>query len=77
MEGYDYELVEKLFSLADFPMTVLGGAGSLQHIGSLIKQFGLIGASAVVFLYLKEIIEQFLLTIQINLIKMLFLSIIT
>ena len=46
MEGYDYELIEKLFSLADFPMTVLGGAGSLQHIGSLIKQFGLIGASA-------------------------------
>jgi cyclase len=27
-------------------MTVLGGAGSLQDIGQLIKKFGIIGASA-------------------------------
>jgi cyclase len=27
-------------------MTVLGGAGSLEHISQLIKEFGIIGASA-------------------------------
>ncbi|HXH99856.1 MAG TPA: AglZ/HisF2 family acetamidino modification protein [Sphingobacteriaceae bacterium] len=46
MKGYDITLVEKLRKVITVPLTVLGGAGSLQHIGQLISKFGIIGASA-------------------------------
>ena len=46
MEGYDLSLVEKARKSTTLPMTVLGGAGSLEDIGKLIEQFGIIGAAA-------------------------------
>lgn len=46
MKGYDLSLVEKIRELTSLPLTILGGAGNLDHIGSLIKKFGIIGASA-------------------------------
>lgn len=46
MNGYDLQLVEKVRDFISLPMTILGGAGKLQHIGDLIKKFGVIGASA-------------------------------
>ncbi len=46
MKGYDTTLVEKIRAVTSLPLTVLGGAGSLQDIGQLIHQFGIIGASA-------------------------------
>jgi cyclase len=46
MKGYDLALVEKIREALSVPMTVLGGAGSLQDIGRLISQFGVIGAAA-------------------------------
>ena len=46
MKGYDLELVEKIRKSISLPLTVLGGAGSLQDIGSLIKNYGVIGAAA-------------------------------
>lgn len=46
MKGYDLSLVEKARKSTTLPMTVLGGAGSLEDIGKLIEKFGIIGAAA-------------------------------
>jgi cyclase len=46
MKGYDLSLVEKARKSTILPLTVLGGAGSLEDIGKLIEKFGIIGAAA-------------------------------
>jgi cyclase len=46
MKGYDLAIVEKIRKAISLPLTVLGGAGSLQDIGKLIKQYNIIGAAA-------------------------------
>lgn len=46
MKGYDIDLVKKVRESISVPITVLGGAGSLQDIGRLINKFGVIGAAA-------------------------------
>lgn len=46
MKGYNLSLIEKIKPLTDVPMTVLGGAGSLDDIKTLIEKFGIIGCSA-------------------------------
>lgn len=46
MKGYDIDLVKKIRKVIDTPLTVLGGAGKLQDISSLIEEFGIIGAAA-------------------------------
>ena len=46
MKGYDLDLIDKIREVISIPMTVLGGAGTLDDIGQLIKKFGIIGASA-------------------------------
>ncbi len=46
MKGYDLSLVRKVREQINTPLTILGGAGNLDHISELIKEFGIIGASA-------------------------------
>jgi cyclase len=46
MGGYDLALVEQMYEAIDVPLTVLGGAGSLDHIGQLLGRFGQVGAAA-------------------------------
>ena len=46
MKGYDLLLAEKLRETVSIPITILGGAGSLNDIESLIRTCGVIGASA-------------------------------
>ena len=46
MKGYDIQLIEKMRKMITVPLTVLGGAGSLEDIGQLINKFGIIGAAA-------------------------------
>ena len=46
MKGYDLELVECVRESISLPVTVLGGAGTLDHIGELIQKQGIIGAAA-------------------------------
>ncbi len=46
MNGYDFELVGLVRSSIHLPLTILGGAGSLDDIDKLIKKYGIIGASA-------------------------------
>lgn len=46
MKGYDINLVELIRDNCDMPITILGGAGSLEDIKNLISKFRIIGAAA-------------------------------
>tara|TARA_B100000795_G_C22762808_1_gene424361 strand:- start:809 stop:1585 length:777 start_codon:yes stop_codon:yes gene_type:complete len=46
MAGYDMELASLVRDLCDIPITILGGAGTLDHIKKLISKFKVIGAAA-------------------------------
>ena len=46
MKGYDLVLAERVREVVTLPLTILGGAGSLDDIGALIRRFGIIGAAA-------------------------------
>lgn len=46
MTGYDLALIQEVREAVTLPMTVLGGAGTLDNIADLIRQFGIIGAAA-------------------------------
>lgn len=45
-EGYDLELVSAFRKQLSIPLTVVGGAGSLDHIEDLIATCGIVGAAA-------------------------------
>lgn len=46
MKGYDLSLAQQVRAATALPMTILGGAGSLNDIGQLIRACGVIGAAA-------------------------------
>lgn len=46
MKGYDIELAQQMRGALNVPLTVLGGAGSLDHVGALLSACGVIGAAA-------------------------------
>jgi imidazole glycerol-phosphate synthase subunit HisF len=46
MKGYDLELAQRMREAVSVPLTVLGGAGSLDDMQALIRQCGVVGAAA-------------------------------
>lgn len=46
MTGYDLDLARRLRARVTVPMTMLGGAGSLDHMGQLFEACGVVGAAA-------------------------------
>ena len=46
MQGYDLNLIAKVREKITIPMTVLGGAGSLEDIEKVINIHGVIGVAA-------------------------------
>jgi imidazole glycerol-phosphate synthase subunit HisF len=46
MKGYDQTLINKVREVISIPLTVLGGAGSLEDIGQIIQKHGIIGVAA-------------------------------
>jgi cyclase len=46
MKGYDLNLIEKVVENISIPVTVLGGAGSLKDIETVIEKNGVIGVAA-------------------------------
>lgn len=46
MEGYDLDLVARLRERTALPVTVLGGAGSLEDVAALWRAEGVVGAAA-------------------------------
>lgn len=46
MKGYDLNLIDKIRESISLPITILGGAGSLDDMGGLIQKYGIIGIAA-------------------------------
>ena len=46
MKGYDMNLIKKIRDVISIPITVMGGAGTLDDIGNVIQQHGIIGVAA-------------------------------
>jgi cyclase len=46
MEGYDLDLARRIRAAVSVPMTMMGGAGSLDHITQLVRVVGVVGAAA-------------------------------
>ena len=46
MKGYDFDLIQKIREASSLPITVLGGAGTLDDMGKLINQYKVIGVAA-------------------------------
>jgi len=46
MQGYDIDLAQQVRAVTKVPLTVLGGAGSLAHMGDLFAACGVVGAAA-------------------------------
>lgn len=46
MKGYDMKLAQSIRNTVSTPLTILGGAGSLDDLSDLIDKLGVVGASA-------------------------------
>lgn len=46
MDGYDLDLAEKIRQSVNIPITILGGAGSLDHLSEVIRKFQILGIAA-------------------------------
>jgi cyclase len=46
MKGFDFKLIDKVRSNVNIPMTVLGGAGSVDDIKAVVDRYGIIGVAA-------------------------------
>ena len=46
MNGYDFNLISLIYNKMNIPITILGGAGSLDHVKKLYKKYEIIGAAA-------------------------------
>jgi imidazole glycerol-phosphate synthase subunit HisF len=53
MKGYDLALAEQIRAATHVPLTLLGGAGSLDHFSAVIAKFGVIGVAAGSFFVFK------------------------
>jgi len=46
MNGYDFDLIDPIREAVTSPLTILGGAGSLEDVRILFRKYGIIGAAA-------------------------------
>ena len=46
MQGYDLDLASQFRDVLKVPMTIMGGAGSLEHVGQLVSRLGVVGGAA-------------------------------
>ena len=46
MKGFDMNIIQKIRQVTKVPLTVLGGAGSLDDIKKVISKYGIIGVAA-------------------------------
>jgi cyclase len=62
MKGYDLDAAQKLRQAVEVPITILGGAGSLDHMHQLFHKCGVVGASAGSFFVFKGPYKAVLIT---------------
>lgn len=53
MKGYDIDLATALRKAVSIPVTILGGCGSLEHMGEVIAACGVVGVAAGSFFVFK------------------------
>ena len=53
MSGFDTELLDSLIEQTSIPITILGGAGSLEDFEKMITRYGIIGVAAGSFFVFK------------------------
>lgn len=46
MKGYDYNLIDQVRNEVSLPISVIGGAGSLDDLRALVDRYGVMGAAA-------------------------------
>lgn len=46
MKGYDFDLLRKVREVVSIPVTFMGGAGTLDDVGKVISEFGIVGVAA-------------------------------
>ena len=61
MAGYDLDFAKKIREKTTTPMTILGGAGSLSDIGSLIEHLGTVGVGVGSLFVFKGIFKAVLI----------------
>jgi imidazole glycerol-phosphate synthase subunit HisF len=69
MKGYDFEIIDKIRQAISIPMTVLGGAGSLDDIGKVISKHRVIGVAAGSLFVFKGVYKAVLINYPIKLEK--------
>lgn len=62
MQGYDLDLISRIKPHVHVPLTVVGGAGTFEHMENLVKRFGLIGAGAGSYFVFKGIYKAVLIS---------------
>lgn len=62
MKGFDLNLIDKISEKISIPITVLGGAGSLQDIKKVIERHGIIGVAAGSLFVFKGIYKAVLIS---------------
>ncbi len=62
MKGFDLNLIDKISEKISIPITVLGGAGSLQDIKKVIERNGIIGVAAGSLFVFKGIYKAVLIS---------------
>jgi len=75
MKGYDLTLIKKVRDCVNLPLTVLGGAGSVDDILNIIDEYKIIGASAgSLFVFkgkYKAVLISYLSDITVNKIRLI------
>ncbi|MBF8457196.1 imidazole glycerol phosphate synthase subunit HisF [Kaistella sp. G5-32] len=74
MNGFDMNLIDKIREKISLPLTVLGGAGSLEDIEKVIKRHGIIGVAADSFFVFKGIYKAVLISYPSKLAKKILLN---
>jgi cyclase len=46
MSGYDFSMIDMVRDLTEMPLTILGGAGSIDDIKAAITRYKIIGVAA-------------------------------
>ena len=46
MKGYDLNIIDQVREKITIPLTILGGAGSLDDVGNIISKYRIIGIAA-------------------------------
>ena len=46
MDGYDFNLIDKVWEKVNVPLTILGGAGHMDHFEQALSRYGVLGVGA-------------------------------